>query len=78
MIIITEKSKNLETGEKTKTQKETEYMSDWLNALNKWVEDHTESESSVWSRIWKNKKNRIEFVTTKAGVRYKLRIEWVK
>lgn len=73
MITVTEKTKNLNTEEKTKTQTKTEFMADWLNILNKWVETNCNDESTVYSRT---RTGVIEFRTITDGVRHDLKIKW--
>ena len=73
MIVVTEKEKNMRTGEKTKTKKETEYVSDWLNAINDWMSKNTESDSIVMTYVTRDK---MRFMTHKGDTQYRLIIEW--
>lgn len=74
-IVITEKTKNLKTGEKTRKKTKTVFMADWLVALYEWTEKHCEEDSIVNTAYWKNKK-KIGFTTVRDDIRYKLSVEW--
>ena len=73
MIKITTKSKNLKTGEKTKHVLETEYLADWLNAMNGWVEANCDDNDIVTSYV---RSDKITLTTVKKNTRYTFKIEW--
>ena len=77
MIVITEKEVNRKTGIKTKKTVKTDFMSDWLNALNEWVELHCNNDSIVTTTVCDTKKKmKIGFTTMVGDFRYRLTVEW--
>ena len=75
MIIITEVSKDLTTKEKTTTQRATEYMFDWMEALKEWGERFSDKQVMITTKFAK-KKPKITFVAVYEGMRYKMSVEW--